>query len=83
MEQVLEGFVYNELEGEGLFGLAGQLVIQPEYQRNDSTTTARRTSPASTRCSGATRSASSTSTWVGDHLEVLTVNSASQASGAS
>ena len=30
----LEGFVYNELEGKGLFGLAGKLVIQPEYQRN-------------------------------------------------
>ena len=29
-----EGFVYNELEGKGLFGLAGQLTIQPEYQRN-------------------------------------------------
>jgi hypothetical protein len=34
VEQVLAGFVYNELEGKGLFGLAGQLVIQPEYQRN-------------------------------------------------
>jgi 5-methylcytosine-specific restriction endonuclease McrA len=32
--QVIEGFVYNELEGKGLFGLAGDLVIQPEYQRN-------------------------------------------------
>ena len=32
--QVVEGFVYNELEGKGLFGLAGKLVIQPEYQRN-------------------------------------------------
>lgn len=32
--EVLEGFVYNELEGRGLFGLAGQLTIQPEYQRN-------------------------------------------------
>jgi len=32
--EVLEGFVYNELEGKGLFGLAGNLVIQPEYQRN-------------------------------------------------
>lgn len=28
------GFVYNELEGKGLFGLNGQLTIQPEYQRN-------------------------------------------------
>jgi hypothetical protein len=32
--QIVEGFVYNELEGKGLFGLAGKLVIQPEYQRN-------------------------------------------------
>jgi 5-methylcytosine-specific restriction endonuclease McrA len=28
------GFVYNELEGKGLFGLNGKLTIQPEYQRN-------------------------------------------------
>lgn len=28
------GFVYNELEGRGLFGLSGKLTIQPEYQRN-------------------------------------------------
>lgn len=34
VEQIVEGFVYNELEAKGLFGLAGQLVIQPEYQRN-------------------------------------------------
>lgn len=34
VEQVVEGFVYNELEGKGLFGLDGQLVIQPEYQRS-------------------------------------------------
>jgi len=32
--EVIEGFVYNELEGKGLFGLDGRLVIQPEYQRN-------------------------------------------------
>jgi hypothetical protein len=31
---VSEGFVYNELEGRGLFGLSGRLTIQPEYQRN-------------------------------------------------
>lgn len=31
---VCEGFVYNEYEGKGLFGLAGKLTIQPEYQRN-------------------------------------------------
>ena len=34
VEKICEGFVYNELEGKGLFGLAGTLVIQPEYQRN-------------------------------------------------
>lgn len=34
VEEVIEGFVYNELEGKGLFGLDGKLVIQPEYQRN-------------------------------------------------
>lgn len=34
VEEVLEGFVYNELEAKGLFGLAGTLVIQPEYQRH-------------------------------------------------
>ena len=34
VEEILEGFVYNELEGKGLFGLDGKLVIQPEYQRN-------------------------------------------------
>lgn len=34
VQEVCEGFVYNELEGKGLFGLKGQLTIQPEYQRN-------------------------------------------------
>ena len=34
VEDVCKGFVYNELEGKGLFGLSGKLVIQPEYQRN-------------------------------------------------
>lgn len=33
VREVVEGFVYNELEGKGLFGLDGKLVIQPEYQR--------------------------------------------------
>ncbi|MBR7029202.1 MAG: DUF262 domain-containing protein [Bacteroidaceae bacterium] len=32
--EVCKGFVYNELEGKGLYGLSGQLTIQPEYQRN-------------------------------------------------
>lgn len=31
---VCDGFVYNQLEGKGLFGLSGKLTIQPEYQRN-------------------------------------------------
>ena len=31
---ICEGFVYNELEGKGLFGMGGRLTIQPEYQRN-------------------------------------------------
>lgn len=34
VKDICEGFVYNELEGRGLFGLAGRLTIQPEYQRN-------------------------------------------------
>lgn len=32
--KLCEGFVYNQTEGKGLFGLAGKLTIQPEYQRN-------------------------------------------------
>jgi len=32
--EICEGFVYNQLEGKGLFGLGGKLTIQPEYQRN-------------------------------------------------
>lgn len=32
--EICKGFVYNELEGKGLYGLAGRLTIQPEYQRN-------------------------------------------------
>lgn len=32
--QICDGFVYNQLEGKGLFGLGGKLTIQPEYQRN-------------------------------------------------
>ena len=34
IKDICEGFEYNELEGKGLFGLAGKLTIQPEYQRN-------------------------------------------------
>ena len=34
VKDICEGFVYNELEGKGLFGLSGKLTIQPEYQRN-------------------------------------------------
>ena len=34
VKDICEGFVYNVSEGKGLFGLAGKLTIQPEYQRN-------------------------------------------------
>ena len=34
VRDICEGFVYNELEGKGLFGWGGRLTIQPEYQRN-------------------------------------------------
>ena len=34
VKEICEGFVYNELEGKGLYGLSGRLTIQPEYQRN-------------------------------------------------
>jgi 5-methylcytosine-specific restriction endonuclease McrA len=34
VREIVDGFVYNELEGKGLFGLSGKLTIQPEYQRN-------------------------------------------------
>ena len=32
--ELCKGFIYNELEGKGLYGLSGKLTIQPEYQRN-------------------------------------------------
>ncbi len=34
VKDLCDGFVYNELEGKGLFGLSGTLTIQLEYQRN-------------------------------------------------
>ncbi len=34
VKDICEGFVYNEYEGKGLFGMNGKLTIQPEYQRN-------------------------------------------------
>ncbi len=34
VKDVMQGFVYNEAQGKGLFGLSGRLTIQPEYQRN-------------------------------------------------
>lgn len=34
VKDICDGFVYNELEGKGLFGMSGKLTIQPEYQRN-------------------------------------------------
>ena len=34
IKAICKGFVYNELEGKGLFGLSKKLTIQPEYQRS-------------------------------------------------
>lgn len=34
VKEICEGFVYNQFEGKGLYGLKGRLTIQPEYQRN-------------------------------------------------
>ena len=34
ISDIVEGFVYNEVEAKGLYGLGGRLTIQPEYQRN-------------------------------------------------
>ena len=34
VSEIVDGFVYNEIEGKGLFGLSGRLTIQPEFQRN-------------------------------------------------
>ena len=34
VRDICESFTYNELEGKGVYGLGGNLTIQPEYQRN-------------------------------------------------
>lgn len=34
IKEICAGFVYNQYEGKGLYGLNGKLTIQPEYQRN-------------------------------------------------
>ena len=34
VKEMVDGFIYSEIEGKGLFGLSGKLTIQPEYQRN-------------------------------------------------
>lgn len=34
VQELMAGFQYNDLEAKGLYGLNGNLVIQPEYQRN-------------------------------------------------
>lgn len=34
VREIADGFVYNDLEGKGLYGLSGKLTVQPEYQRN-------------------------------------------------
>ena len=34
VKDICDGFTFDKNEGKGLFGLNGQLIIQPEYQRN-------------------------------------------------
>lgn len=34
VKDICEGFAFDRNEGKGLFGLGGQLTIQPEFQRN-------------------------------------------------
>lgn len=34
VKDICEGFLFDETEDKGLYGLNGQLIIQPEYQRN-------------------------------------------------
>ena len=34
VEDVCEGFIFDQNENKGLFGLGGKLIIQPEFQRN-------------------------------------------------
>lgn len=34
VRDITNGFVFNALEGRGLYGLSGRLVIQPEFQRH-------------------------------------------------
>ena len=34
VREICDGFQYSDIDGKGLYGLCGQLTIQPEYQRN-------------------------------------------------
>lgn len=34
IKELCEGFTFSQIDGKGLYGLAGKLTIQPEYQRN-------------------------------------------------
>lgn len=34
VRELCSGFIYDKNDNKGLFGLSGQLIIQPEYQRN-------------------------------------------------
>ena len=34
VKEITDGFVFNVFEGKGLYGLGGNLIIQPEYQRH-------------------------------------------------
>jgi hypothetical protein len=55
---ICNGFVYNQLEGKGLFGLGGKLTIQPEYQRTTFTPkgAGKGSRRSFNRCSRSTRS---------------------------
>lgn len=44
---VIEGFVYNELEGKGLYGLAGELVISATTSTTMASATSRSSNPSS------------------------------------
>ena len=76
VEQICDGFEYNELEGKGLYGLAGQLTIQPEYQRNYIYADGKRDVAVIESVLKAIRLDSSTSTkWMVDVWKFLTVSS--------
>jgi len=34
VDDICKDFIFDKNEGKGLYGLGGELIIQPEYQRN-------------------------------------------------